>query len=895
MNTSPLDIAFQEYLNQQNATFKSLHAKYPKLIRPVFDSTWNELFGNLVKQLQSSTFLRIKTPSNSTEWLFHAGLIWNPVDTTGGYDVNNAIAKIKQLPAVVGQYVWRLATASELNNFAWINGNPWRNGSNGRLFQGYAWLSSNGRLDLDYNRTSADSGNGCLIAVNPAFKNDLVGFISHALKNNWKIFALGDTKNKNLLANCNTTLKLNFSECFKFIDEFCAKLPRLESADFTDPNKGLWEFWGMDAAELKELGLRARDPAQDVQQGAVAIDFGTSSTVVAYENNGVGKLLRIGVTNFLEAPQPAHYENPTVLEMVDLPALLKPWKTTAYRPDVMWNDVRCSDEALHNFRHNETDPKIVASILTKMKQWALREGTGNRLRLTDQTHGTEMELPALTLRQPVKGQALMVCDQDPFDPVELYAWFLGLTINWRRTGIFLRYYMTFPVDYPREVKDKILASFSRGLQRSLPATLIAQPDVFGQFTVEERASEPAAYAAAAMPALGIEPTDKGVAYAVFDFGGGTTDFDFGYYRWPVETEERNGIEQVFEHFGSGGDKFLGGENLLEHLAYRTFCHNIEVCRTKKVAFTKPLDAADFSGSEMFLERTQAAATNSLMLVSKLRKFWETGEEGNSTGVERIDLLDREGKKVQCEFTIPYPALREFLQARIEEGVRNFFTTLKAAFGEEMPAEVNVLLAGNAARSEIVLGLFGLLAEDDDLYEITKTILGDVFDGEWPEFTAYSPLEADANDVNRPTGKTGVALGLLALCPGSSTLVVNHAKQKASGDAPFQHFVGRIRRDKFYVSVHQGNAYQTWVELGPVGLDRVFKLFHTQAARALGGDMPRGDAALRMKTLHFAGNTEGCQVFACPIKPHEIQICTAESLKTAQAGQGQNIQIWKLEE
>ena len=46
---------------------------------------------------------------------------------------------------------------------------------------------------------------------------------------------------------------------------------------------------------------------------------------------------------------------------------------------------------------------------------------------------------------------------------------------------------------------------------------------FNDFSVEELASEPAAFAAAALERLEIEPEDGGVSYAVFDFGGGTTD------------------------------------------------------------------------------------------------------------------------------------------------------------------------------------------------------------------------------------------------------------------------------------------------------------------------------------------------------------------------------------
>jgi hypothetical protein len=144
----------------------------------------------------------------------------------------------------------------------------------------------------------------------------------------------------------------------------------------------------------------------------------------------------------------------------------------------------------------------------------------SRIRLNDR-QGNEIELPAHIERNPVRGQPLNVSSDDPFDPLELYAWYLGMAINWRGRGLFLNYYLSFPVKYPSEVKDRILASFRRGLQRSLPQTLIDHyPQVLNDFEVNDLASEPAAYAAAALPHLGIKPTDDGVPYAVFDLVGG---------------------------------------------------------------------------------------------------------------------------------------------------------------------------------------------------------------------------------------------------------------------------------------------------------------------------------------------------------------------------------------
>jgi hypothetical protein len=557
-------------------TLDKLQAKY-----------YNQQLDSLAVQLATSPFWWVVSAANPASKLMlydtNTRLLWdaNP-KTAVQYSLADGTKQASTF-SLAGLKNWRLPTHSELWNIGGKPSFPLHQGTNRRILNQYWWLSSTGRIDMDNNNNESSSA-GCIFCCNNiAIQKIARQFLIFCLTNQWELISCTDANTKPFLQAFDASPKL--STLYPAIDYIRARLPHLEEAQFTDPAKGLWEFWGMDAATLAEQALRARNPALDIRDWNVAIDFGTSSTVVAYSENGQSKLLRIGVKDFWEQQKPEHYENPTVLEFVDFPAFIDAWQAEAYQPLVSWDDVRCSHEALHNLRNNETNPAVVASILSKIKQWALREGKDARTRITDRQHGLEHELTPLTLLQPVKGEALSVNSDYPFDPVELYAWYLGLTINWRGRGIFLRYYMTFPVDYPADIKQKILASFRRGLQRSLPATLVNQ-EAFQLFKVEERASEPAAYAAAALPELGIEPTTEGVPYAVFDFGGGTADFDFGYYRLPTAEEEDGGTEIVMEHFGSSGDKFLGGENLLENMAYRVFLHNIEVCRKKKVAFTR---------------------------------------------------------------------------------------------------------------------------------------------------------------------------------------------------------------------------------------------------------------------------------------------------------------------
>ena len=673
-----------------------------------------------------------------------------------------------------------------------------------------------------------------------------------------------------------------------------ARLPKLSPAQLQDPHSGLWELWRGEPEVVD--GVHARNPALDVRDRPVAIDFGTSSTVVAYDDHGSKKLLRVGVRDFDAPIRAADFENPTALEFVDLPALLAVWQSEAYRPMLNWDDLRCAHEALDHYRSNEGDATLASSILLKIKQWALREAHDHRVCISDQILGTVHTLPPLTLRNPVKGALIQVGADDPLDPVELYAWFLGMVINWRRHGLHLKYYMSFPVDYPREVKDKILAAFRRGLQRSLPAPLVAQREYLERFAVEERASEPAAYAACAMPTLGLSPTPGGLAYAVFDFGGGTSDFDFGLYRLPAPDEEDEGYEAVFEHFSPSGDRFLGGENLLENLAYQVFLANLDICRTQTLQFSRPLDASDFPGSELLLSDSQHASANMLMLITRLRGILEGGYS-NSSGIEKLSLFNRAGERVGCELSVQEDVLQRWLRDRIVLGVKNFFTALHAAFASRMPEAVHILLAGNASRSQWVAAAFELgtaaSTEDGPAAEVWRHLQAVFAGGSIPEFVVHAPLPVDEANPYRPTAKTGVALGLLELCPGSAIKVVNHVAERTDGEAPFAFYVGRIRQQRFQPVLLPDSHYQAWHELGPQR-EGVFELVYSELPLARAGGMAKGDPGLLTRRLEFSGDIHGHRVFARAIAPDRIEVCSAASAAALEAGDGYNHQTLTLE-
>ncbi|MCU4397283.1 hypothetical protein [Acinetobacter junii] len=878
------------------------------------------------------------------------GLLWqgNPKGTQYKYDQQDTASM--NIGHILGLLNWKLPTALQLEDL--VKGEPkfpLRKGEFFEINSWWAWLTadkkvaklkdSNITFGQFFERRTREPSPRVLtaysrwapspreeynefqiakvIAVNASFKDSsYVERINTFLDNGWdfkpfthqedsayKAFLMSLSKYK-LLLSLNSKEQLDILTSWKNIDYFSVRLPVIDAPVFTDNHKGLWEFYAPQSQQHQfnkvqsETSVRGRNPSLDIQHAPVAIDFGTSSTVVAIRQNGRDELLRIGIQekDLNKAISAEQFENPTILEFLNLNEFQTSWQSEAYRPLVNWDHVHCSHEAKASLNNNkEADSKVISSIFPRLKQWALRDTQQTKVVITDQK-GTEYTIQPLTEYNPVKGQAIQINQNYPeLDPIELYAWFLGMNINWRGRGIFLDYYMTFPVAYPIEVKNKILASFRRGLMRSLPESLIAD-EQFNQFSVREWASEPAAYAAAALEKLNIEPTEQGVAYAVFDFGGGTTDFDYGIYREPNEQEE-DLYDHVIEHFGASGDKFLGGENLLENLAYIVFKYNQEICRKQKVSFTKPLDAEKFIGHEQLIDDSQMAYTNTSLLMAALRPFLEKGQFTDGfAGALDIKLLNRQNEVVNCQFTVKQDELLSYLKSRIYQGFVNFFVELKQAFTTQhqaLPKVIHILLAGNASRSKLVKELL-VGIEKKDQTQTTRLNLSTIFGQDIPEFKIHYPLDADLKHHDVITAKTGVALGLLRLCPGEGLKVINHAKTNDDANSPFQFYVGRQKRGVFEVMIKRGDAYHQWQQIGAVSEDGIFLLLYSSLAQALTDEgMKRGATGLFDQRIRFAGNTAGQKVFARILAPSEIELCSATDLDEIQVTGGNNLQQIKL--
>ena len=329
-----------------------------------------------------------------------------------------------------------------------------------------------------------------------------------------------------------------------------ARIQRYNSKWYlSDEGKGHWELWGdpdevptkkknkkkdeecdsEDSSAKKHVlrlkdGVIARNPIADVKHDAVVgIDFGTKSTIVALQDGDEQIIpLRVGMADYSVAPEAFHFENPTVMQFADLTKFIEQYNKSSGRPITSWDDLLISHEAFNNLIGAEKSIDI-ASFTTDLKQWAGGKGknkNGGHLIIKD-SKGYRYDI-----------DNYMQLTEEDIDLIEIYAYYIGLFINNMHTGIHLDYVLSFPETFSKEIKEHILNSFTRGIKKSIPPMVLADPECKEEFRVRQGPSEPAAYAACALEQYGIEPTDSGVFYGIFDFGGGTTDYDYGAFFCP---------------------------------------------------------------------------------------------------------------------------------------------------------------------------------------------------------------------------------------------------------------------------------------------------------------------------------------------------------------------------
>ena len=594
-----------------------------------------------------------------------------------------------------------------------------------------------------------------------------------------------------------------------------------------DPNVGHWDLKEEDKEELKELlgkDVYSRDPKLDINQGGiVGIDFGTKSTVVVYQKDRNNILpMRISGEELNKEARDTDYENPTVIEFRDLIKFKKDYDEEIGRPNTKWEDVTISHVA---FRHlMEGTSEQFDSIISDIKQWTVNKNA--KIEVIDKK-GNKISLPPyLDLDEN---------DENYIDPVEIYAYYIGSYINTMRNGIYLEYYLSFPVTYEKAVREKILKSFEKGIKKSLPIQIQEDEKLMKKFRVKHGSNEPAAYAVCALKKLKIEPKEnEKIYYGVFDFGGGTTDFDFGIWK---NSEDEDMFDYELEHFGAGGDIHLGGENILKELAYKVFSDNTPELRKRKIQYVRPEWCPELSGEEILVEYTREAKLNTRKLgEEKLRDIWEEKETERIDNV-LVNLFNADGSlETGIDLKINEEELKALIKDKIEKGIKNFFIKMEDAFKDEDVKKVHIFLAGNSCRHSFVNEIFEkYVAEMKDKMEL---IIYDL----------KAIKEIDKENDSKITGKTGVAYGLIYSRKGGRIKVTNRdEKENIANEINFKFYLGNNKKDKFNPIITPNSNYGKYEFLGILTSD-IFEIYYTSSPEAQTGTMEIGKDDPKIKRI-----------------------------------------------
>ncbi|MBM0596159.1 hypothetical protein JQ289_01335 [Helicobacter pylori] len=564
----------------------------------------------------------------------------------------------------------------------------------------------------------------------------------------------------------------------------------------------------------KEMNFYARSSLKDLNKGVVAIDFGTKSTTASYmDKTGTYRLLSIG--GLVDDASPTKFENPTIMEFRHRKKFITEYDALDHRPFTEKDDIEVAHEAQKNAKGVKGND--LYRFFSQLKQWA---GADEKQNFRD-------------LEKDFSLESFTNCTD--FNPIEIYAYYIGRCINNMENGVFLKYFLSYPIKYEKHQAEKIRESFERGLKKSLPRHVFDDEKTAKMFKVELRASEPCAHAISALKSYGFfksEKLDKPVYYGVFDFGGGTTDFDFG--KWEKSTSPK--FLYKMTHFSSGGDKYLGGENLLELLAFEAYAKNFQTLKAKDIVIAKPnYDRIDTQRFGSFMQNSSGAHLNLQTIASQLRPFLENLdaniieaiEENEEFEIEdfkkddiKAQLLDRNGVETECDLKVDCKELLNLLKGKIEEGVANFFAGFSKVMAENIDPQCNefhIFLGGNASKSVLVKQAFENAKEKQLKDYQQKTSKNDF------KFIIYEPLGTEASDKQileltgedvsntpaylKPTCKTGVAFGLLE----SRDKAKGIERPSISSNPVFKYDLGIEIERKFHAKIHRDslkpNEYQ----------------------------------------------------------------------------------------
>lgn len=622
-----------------------------------------------------------------------------------------------------------------------------------------------------------------------------------------------------------------------------AGLPPVLGSVLSDPNAGHWagaRFAGIRSIAVlrqgKVVGLYTklgspqkevappfvvkRDPKIDILQTQVcAIDIGSKTiTVATRTERSNAEILRIGTREPVK--RPLDFETPAEVSFVNLKGAMKSWRERVIQPATRLDDVRVGF-ASWALRHpgptplpsgnlpsasasggppSQPAPPVPApawpetfhrAASTIFELPLVRDWTDEKR--SYRLQGYMDREPSETLKKP----APPIIDEegigafDPFDPIELYGYQIGLHVNHRSRGITTKYIVTMPTGWTEARRKSVLVALRRGIFRSLPAGMLEYHDL-DKLSVLETSPTALCFLAHAHRAFAAVPKDTPITFGVFEMGASESGLAFGLLREPTNEERRDGSNLMIEHLETQSLPWFGAERLLHRLAYRVYGDHAAEMLQAKILFEKPAEEHPIAGADELFESGPEARANTFLLKEALRPLFEGDPTYRLPTVIKLGGADGQGHEIRL--SLNRVALRQTMDA--------WFSAAIAEFRVHLESALQRLARAADPYENLRLFLCGRMSMHTGLQDmITKSLPANV--------RVHKYREPDRTNLTAATVKTATVLGALAL-RFDKIGVTSRVEQR---DA-FRYRVGRARHGQLADVLDPSVEYDVWREVGP---------------------------------------------------------------------------------
>lgn len=644
-----------------------------------------------------------------------------------------------------------------------------------------------------------------------------------------------------------------------------ANLPCIKGHLLTDSTGGLWtgtRYIGQTSIAIlrqgkvvgmhKRIGrsdrdavppeIRKRDPKLDTLKEWVSIDLGAHSTVVALRSDRSSpELVRLGATT---APVvSADYENPTELHFDQLAKTLKAWRDRVILPMTRWGEVTVAhaSRALRK-RSAEDAPSVAASTLTNLP--LIRERVELKDKLPLRGRGDPETQEVLKKPAPPIIDEEGIGAHDPFDPIEMYAYYIGLHVNHRTRGIHTRYLVAMPAGWSADRRKSALVAVRRGIFRSLPAGMLEYHDLEG-LAVLDAGPATIPFVAHAFRAFAIAPKPDPVPFCAIDAGASETGITFGLFRNAKLDEASEGFERMIEYLEPTSIPWLGGERMLHRLAYRVYCAGMSQAISSRVPFDRPVDEAPAPALEHLLSAMPWARANAELLKDAIRPLLEGGD----TRVPKsVRLASAEGEPVDFMLDIDRESVSSAIDKWYSDGVRIICSGLEKALekigrGPDPYDGLRVMLGGRMSMHPLFFD------------KLTSSLPKNV--------KIHRFIEPDRLNLGAPTVKTACALGALAMRFERIGAALRAEKRDA-----FRYRVGRNRHGQLADVLDPTVEYDVWREMGACTKPNV-EILHMKAEDD--GEVAADDPRVEMAVCKLGAGAVGQRVYLRAVGPSKVEV------------------------